>query len=207
MSCPSSMLESVFRSYFMALLDVSCTAVELGAHDRVEHGARVDLGGDLVDVADHVFFAGRQLGDDLDVPFVGLLDAVDRQVGAQESLGEGDRHRDRVGDHLEDLGGELGEPAGVQVAVLDQAEEHGLEVRVGALGDVEVRPRRRRAAASAAPAQGAACASAFDSGASVMAPHLVLAVDSQQPYSKVETHAKHGRPTQRRDADSAFPVG
>ena len=73
------------------------------------------------------------LGMILIVALVGLFDAVDRQVGAQEALGEGDRHGGRVGDDLQDLGGELGEGAGVQIAVLDQAEEHRLEVGIGAL--------------------------------------------------------------------------
>ena len=52
--------------------------------------------------------------------------------GVPVAGGEGDGHRHRVGDDLQDLGSELGEGTGVQVAVLDQAEEHRLEVGVSA---------------------------------------------------------------------------
>ena len=132
----------------MTLLDASWTAVELGAHDGVEHGAGVDLSRDLVDVADPVLLARVDLGDDLYATLLGLLDALDGEVGAQEALGEGDRYRHGVGEDLQHLGGELCEGAAVQVALLDEAEEHRLEVGIGALVDGGVsrrrRPRRRR---------------------------------------------------------------
>ena len=132
MSCPSSMRDSVSRSHFIALLGRLMHGVELGADHGVEHGAGVDLGGDLVHVADHVLDARAGLGDDLDAPVLLLHHALDGEVRLQEALGERHRHGDRVGDHLEHLGGELGEGAGVQVAVLDEPEEHRLEVGVGA---------------------------------------------------------------------------
>ena len=127
----SFMVESVLMSHFIALLDASCTASSLVRTT----GLNTAPGSTCA-----VISSTSRMMSSMLAPSLGMIlmrpssprPPIDREVGAEEPLGERHRHRYDVGNHLQYLVGKLREPAGVQVTVLDQPEDHRLEIGVAA---------------------------------------------------------------------------